>query len=106
MQYKLALAMSLLTSPSALLLDEPFGPLDPASQLNLAQKLEALARDGATVLAATHLLPPLHPPDRVLVLVDGTLRRDAELSAVWSGGSEALASLPHRLLADAQQVDA
>lgn len=38
MQYKLALAMSLLAAPAALLLDEPYGALDPASQLYLADR--------------------------------------------------------------------
>lgn len=106
MQYKLALAMSLLAAPSALLLDEPYGALDPASQLYLAERLTLLARAGATVLASTHLLPPTHPPDRILMLMAGTLQRDALLDEVWSGSAEGLAALPHQLLVSGSAVDA
>ena len=76
MQYKLALAMVLVTRPRVLLLDEPYGPLDPHSQEYLAERLAGLARDGVFILLSSHLLPDTERPDRVLVLDQGILAED------------------------------
>lgn len=74
MQYKRALMItSLLTAPATLLGNEPFGPLDPHSQVVLAERVGQMTRDGAPVPAPTHVLPPQHPPDRDMVLIGGQL---------------------------------
>ncbi|MCC3373835.1 ABC transporter ATP-binding protein [Cohnella sp. REN36] len=49
-----ALAMTLMSRPRALLLDEPTKGLDPLAKLRLAEHLSALHRDGTTLLLATH----------------------------------------------------
>ena len=102
MQYKLALAMTLLTQPAVILLDEPFGPLDPYSQEYLAKRLREAADGGTTVMASTHVLPKDYPPDRFIVLDQGTIIDDV----VWEDVSTryadtSLSTIPYRLLKDA-----
>ncbi len=97
MQYKLALTMALITHPQVLLLDEPFGPLDPHSQSHLAKKIHGLVQGEVSVLLSTHVLPNNHPPDRAVVLDQGVFIEDSALDTstdqVWS-------QLPHRVLQD------
>lgn len=73
MRYKLALCMALLMRPALLLLDEPFGPLDPVSAEALWDVLAEAAEEGATVLLSSHQLPADALPDRYLVMEQGNL---------------------------------
>lgn len=57
MRYKLALVLALALQPRLLLLDEPFGPIDAASALQLWSELQTLAGAGSAVLFAAHQLP-------------------------------------------------
>lgn len=101
MQYKLALTMALVTVPRLVLLDEPFGPLDPYSQEYLAHRLRELARGGVSVLVSSHVLPESDMPSRVLVLDQGTLvddRRWTEVEQAYAGVSPT--ALPVRILHD------
>lgn len=101
MQYKLALTMALVTEPRLLLLDEPFGPLDPYSQEYLAHRLKELAASGVAILLSSHVLPESDMPSRVLVLDQGTLVDDREWSQVeqaYTGVSPT--ALPVRILRD------
>lgn len=70
MRYKLAMCAAFLINPPLLLLDEPFGPLDPNASALLWDRLQAHARDGMTVLLSSHALPDDEQPDSYLV-VDG-----------------------------------
>lgn len=71
-QQKLAFAKLLLTDPDLLLLDEPTKGLDAPSKLAIARELVAFARDGGTVLVATHDLSfAARTADRVSMLFDG-----------------------------------
>ena len=74
MRYKLALAMALALEPDLLLLDEPFGPLDPISAGVLADELHATVARGAAVLLSSHQLPRTVRPDVFFVLGNGGLR--------------------------------
>lgn len=71
MRYKLALCMALLVAPDVLLLDEPFGPLDPVSADHLWDDLRAYRDDGMAILLSSHQLPPQAQPDRYVVLEEG-----------------------------------
>ncbi|PSR34596.1 MAG: ABC transporter ATP-binding protein [Sulfobacillus benefaciens] len=98
MQYKLALVMSLITKPELLLLDEPYGPLDPDSQIFLAKYLAELVASGVSVLLSTHVLPDEGAPHRILVLEQGRLVLDSFVADVMAAGNITLASLPHNVL--------
>ena len=55
MQQRLAIAQALITHPSILLLDEPFGALDPGVRLDMhALILELWREHGLTILMVTH----------------------------------------------------
>jgi len=73
MQYKLGLAIALLSRPDVLLLDEPFGPLDALSSEALYRELRRFASEGRGVLVSAHQMPPSVAPDRYLLLEDGEL---------------------------------
>jgi ABC-2 type transport system ATP-binding protein len=73
MRYKLALCMALLVGPDLLLLDEPFGPLDPVSADRVWTRLEASRDRGMGILLSTHQLPPGATPDRYIVMEEGEL---------------------------------
>ncbi|MEL6317473.1 MAG: ATP-binding cassette domain-containing protein [Pseudomonadota bacterium] len=58
MQQRLAIAQALMKRPRMLLLDEPFGALDPGVRLDMHALLLELWRErGMTVLMVTHDLP-------------------------------------------------
>jgi NitT/TauT family transport system ATP-binding protein len=55
MQQRLAIAQALITRPRILLLDEPFGALDPGVRLDMHELITRLWREhGLTVLMVTH----------------------------------------------------
>ena len=69
MQQRLAIAQALAGKPKVLLLDEPFGALDPGTRLSMHDFLLDLRRDiGMTVFMVTHdLKEGFKLGDRVLV---------------------------------------
>jgi osmoprotectant transport system ATP-binding protein len=72
---RVGLARALAASPPLLLLDEPFGALDPLTRDHLQQSLDRLRRKlGLTVLLVTHdASEALLLADRILVLRQGRL---------------------------------
>ncbi len=76
MKHRLALARSLVNTPSLLFLDEPTRSLDPVAAARFRQAVYALAhRDGCTVFLVTHDLDEaVELCDRVGVMVEGRLR--------------------------------
>ncbi|KAA3607927.1 MAG: ABC transporter ATP-binding protein [Planctomycetota bacterium] len=69
---RVGLADALLHQPPALLLDEPFGGLDPIQRQEFRQFLRELAADGMAILFSSHVLPEVEDvADRILVLHQG-----------------------------------
>ena len=68
---RVAIALALQRQPQLLLLDEPTAGLDPATETEVMQYLQRLARQGRTVLCATHVMENLSLFDKVLVLTGG-----------------------------------
>ncbi|WP_164158100.1 ATP-binding cassette domain-containing protein [Sandarakinorhabdus rubra] len=84
---RVGLARALAASPRLLLLDEPFGALDPETRTALADRLEALHRaQGLTTLLVTH------------DVADALLR--ADLMLVLDGGRVVAAGPPGAVAAD------
>jgi ABC-2 type transport system ATP-binding protein len=73
MRYKLALVLALMLRPKLLLLDEPFGPLDPVSASELWSEFGEAAAAGAAIILSSHQLPHGALPDRYLVLEHGAI---------------------------------
>ncbi len=88
---RVAIAATLATAPSVLVLDEPLSGLDAGSAASLVATLAALRREtGLAVIVAEHrteLLGPL--VDRELVLEGGRLVTDAPASAPAPAGRAA-----------------
>ena len=73
-QQRVNIAIGLLRSPAALLLDEPSASLDPRQRERLWSFIEGLAAAGTAVVYSTHDVGEAERyADRVLVLADGEL---------------------------------
>ncbi|MEE9386616.1 MAG: ATP-binding cassette domain-containing protein [Nannocystaceae bacterium] len=74
-QQRVALARAMASRPPILLADEPTGNLDPELSRLIIGELDALSRQGTTVLLATHdpLIRTLVHPDHILRLESGKL---------------------------------
>lgn len=96
MAQKAQLAAALVTSPSLLLLDEPFAGLDPVNQAVLEEEVLERARAGATVVFSTHVMQHAERLcDRLLLLARGR--------KVFQGSQdEGRAQLPTRLTVTAR----
>jgi ABC-2 type transport system ATP-binding protein len=77
MLQKVNLAQALLTKPTLLLLDEPFGGLDSGARSELMRLLEQLKGQGTTIVAASHDKEWVERlADRCLTIRDGTIVED------------------------------
>lgn len=68
---RMEIARALIHDPAVLLLDEPTVGLDAAAREAITAHVHDLARDGLTVLWATHLVDEIYPDDQVVVLHRG-----------------------------------
>ena len=83
MRQRVAIARSLILKPRVILMDEPFGALDPQTRLNMQDLLVSLWRKvHATVFFVTHSIEEaVYLGDRVYVLSSspGTMARELEV---------------------------
>ncbi len=90
MRRRLDLAMTLVTSPSVIFLDEPTTGLDPRSRHTMWDIVRGLVADGTTVLLTTQYLDEADQlADRIAVLDDGRIVAEgtpAELKRLVPGG--------------------
>jgi len=80
LRQRLALALGLARPSSLLLLDEPFGPLDPASSEVVAGLVAERAAAGAAVVVSSHDPDFLRAATRTVTLRNGELVDDARRS--------------------------
>jgi ABC-2 type transport system ATP-binding protein len=74
MRRRLDLAMSLVSRPEVIFLDEPSTGLDPRSRLAIWEAVQALADDGATILLTTQYLEEADRlADRIAVMSEGRI---------------------------------
>lgn len=78
MRQKLALVLAFAREVRLLLLDEPYGPLDPDTAAVLSALIEEARAAGVAVLASCHHDVPNLQPDVQLRLEDGCLTRQDE----------------------------
>jgi cell division transport system ATP-binding protein len=76
-QQRVSIARALVNAPPLLVADEPTGNLDPATSQDIFQLLDAVHREGTTVVIATHDAAVVNRMQkRVLSFEDGQLIRD------------------------------
>jgi len=83
---RVGLARALTTDPKVLLMDEPFGALDPITRAEMQTMLQdLLKRVGKTVLIVTHDLDEaLFLASRVILFADGEVAADLPVTDVLS----------------------
>ena len=87
MQQKLTLVCSVLHRPPILLLDEPTTGVDPVSRREFWHLLDALHRDGTTILLASAYVDEVERCDHVLFLHEGRLLVDGTLDELVPDGA-------------------
>ena len=90
---RVGVARALATEPRLLLMDEPFGALDPVTRDQLGAAIRALHdRLGLTTIMVTHdMAEALLLADRVLVMDKGRIAADAMPRALLAGEGGAVA---------------
>ncbi|MFK7842375.1 MAG: ATP-binding cassette domain-containing protein [Sphingorhabdus sp.] len=97
---RVGVARALATRPGLMLMDEPFGALDPVTRDKLTEQYKALHKKlGLTSIIVTHdMAEALYLADRILVMEDGQIRADATPAELLSGNvgaeAEALVAIP------------
>lgn len=79
------IARALLHDPKVLLLDEPTVGLDAGSRAAITDHVHQLARDGVTVLWATHLADEVRDDDRLVILHRAEVLEDGIAGDIRSG---------------------
>ncbi len=75
-QQRVAVARALVIRPSVLLLDEPTGNLDSASEEEVLSLLERVNRQGATLAMVTHSSEVAERASRIVRFADGAIVSD------------------------------
>ncbi len=98
----MGVARALAAKPAIMLMDEPFGALDPVTRDALGRDYRALHEQlGLTTVMVTHdVWEALLLADRVVVLADGRVLADAPPAALLAGHADprvqALMETPRR----------
>ena len=79
---RVALARATIMRPKLLLADEPTGNLDTASGRVVLDLLDELNDEGLTLVVVTHDAAVAKRADRILVLVDGRLKKRLDRAQV------------------------
>lgn len=81
---RLAMACALMHRPEIIFLDEPTSGVDPLARREFWQRINALARQGVTVLVTTHFMEEAEYCDRLAIMAAGRILAMDEPAAIKS----------------------
>ena len=85
MKRRINLALGLVHSPRAVLMDEPTVGIDPQARLNILEAVERVAESGTTVLYTTHYLEEAEQLcDRIAIMDHGKILAEGTLDQLKS----------------------
>ncbi|KAA9088953.1 ABC transporter ATP-binding protein [Microbacterium radiodurans] len=88
MTKRIGLAVAMLHNPRVLILDEPFGALDPVNTQVMEQMLQKYRRAGGTVVFSSHVLDVVERLcDRVAIIAGGALVAEGAVAELAHGES-------------------
>lgn len=79
---RVAIARSLVNNPKVLMADEPTGNLDSQSGKSVMEIIDALHKQGHTIIVITHETPAARYAQRIIRVQDGVITADEEGAAV------------------------
>ncbi len=79
---RLAMACALMHRPDIIFLDEPTSGVDPLARREFWQRINALARQGVTVLVTTHFMEEAEYCDRLAIMAAGRILALDEPTAI------------------------
>ncbi|MBN2804285.1 MAG: ABC transporter ATP-binding protein [Deltaproteobacteria bacterium] len=87
---RVGICQAIIHNPEILILDEPTNGLDPVQIIEIRNLIKKLA-ENATVILSTHILQEIEAVcDRVIILIDGELAKDAPLKDFLSSNTISL----------------
>lgn len=82
LRQRLAIAQTIVHSPSVLLLDEPAAGLDPDARRSLSDLIRKLGAEGMTIMVSSHILAELEDYcSDMLMILDGRVGGEGVISA-------------------------
>lgn len=88
MTKRVGLAVAMLHAPRVLVLDEPFGALDPVNTQVMEQMLQRFRQGGGTVVFSSHVLDVVQKLcDRVAIIAHGAVVAEGTVAELARGGS-------------------
>lgn len=88
MTKRIGLAVALLHSPRVLILDEPFGSLDPVNTQVMEEMLQRYRQGGGTVVFSSHVMDVVERLcDRLVVIEAGRVRAEGTVADLSHGKS-------------------
>jgi ABC-2 type transport system ATP-binding protein len=89
MKQRLAIAATLLGNPKIVILDEPTNGLDPEGISEIRQLIKHLAKEGKTIILASHLLDEVEKVcTHVAILKKGELLTSGDISGALSNAGQ------------------
>ncbi|MEI6624303.1 MAG: ABC transporter ATP-binding protein [Actinomycetes bacterium] len=88
MTKRMGLAVALLHSPRVLILDEPFGSLDPVNTNVMEEMLQRYRSGGGTVVFSSHVMEVVQKLcDRLVIIDHGAVRAEGTVAELTNGQS-------------------
>lgn len=88
MKQRLALAQSMITDPSLLILDEPFVGLDPIGSVEMIETLKSLSHEfGTCIIFSSHQLEDVKElAEQIIILSGGKIKLSDTYSSIEASG--------------------